>query len=72
MSDDIGSHEVPVPCPGCGQENRKSLRWLKDNDTIICERCGARITLNKQGPEALDEIESSLANIRNMLKGFGR
>lgn len=69
---DLGSHEVPIPCPGCGHENRKSLRWLEDNDTLTCEGCGANITIQKEKPGALDEIESSITQLRDTLKKFGR
>jgi hypothetical protein len=27
----LDDHKVDIACPKCGHENRKSVRWLRDN-----------------------------------------
>jgi hypothetical protein len=30
---------VPIPCPGCGHVNNKSVGWLKSIDDFVCAGC---------------------------------
>ena len=64
--------EIPIKCPKCQTEIKKSLGWLKANNELVCS-CGARILLDKDqftGP--MQEIDQSLESLDKALKNFGK
>ena len=68
MSDKLEEIEIPVPCPGCGNNNLKSVRWLKAHCELACCVCDETIKLDDHGfRDAVLDAEKSIARIR---KGF--
>jgi transposase-like protein len=41
----LDDREIAFNCPKCGQENRKTIGWLKANHSFTCAGCGAAATI---------------------------
>lgn len=35
----VSNQELSIPCPRCGHETKKTVAWLKRNETFTCEKC---------------------------------
>ncbi|KQS74200.1 hypothetical protein ASG25_01940 [Rhizobium sp. Leaf384] len=64
---------IDIPCPKCGHETRKSVAWIKANESLICEGCGATIKIEaEQFIAGIDEAEKALAKLRKSFGKFGK
>jgi peptide subunit release factor 1 (eRF1) len=41
------SDDLPLACPKCHAETRKSLRWVQENTFFTCASCGAAVLIDK-------------------------
>jgi hypothetical protein len=65
MASELEDIEIPVPCPGCGNNTLKSLKWLKANDDLTCSICSETVHLDDHGfRDALRDAEKSVARLR--------
>ncbi len=66
----LDQQEIDIPCPQCGHESSKSVRWLQANERFTCA-CGAVIVLEheqfragiKQAEKSLNELGETLAKL---------
>jgi hypothetical protein len=66
MASKLDEIEIPVPCPGCGNNNLKSILWLKAHHRLACRVCDVTIQLDDHGfRDAILDAEKSIARIRN-------
>jgi len=35
--------ELQCECPRCGKSAYHTVRWLKDNNCVVCERCASAL-----------------------------
>ncbi len=54
--------KIAIPCPDCGTETEKTVRWLRRYQTMKCQNCGAVIVL--QVEEILSAVRE--AEIRRL------
>lgn len=65
MADVLEEIEIPVPCPACGNNNLRSVRWLRAGRPLACGSCGETINLDSRGiRDAIRDAEKSIARIR--------
>ena len=65
MGNQLEEIEIPVPCPGCGSNTLKSIRWLKGHQKLACRACAQPINLDDHGfRAAILDAERSIARIR--------
>lgn len=68
MTDDLEEIEIPVPCPECGNNTLKSVRWLKAHCKLACGACNEAIQLDDRGfRDAVLDADKIIARIR---RGF--
>lgn len=61
--------DIDVPCPGCGHENRKTMRWLRDNTQMTCGGCGQPVILeNQQLRRDMDDLDQSFGELRRAIE----
>lgn len=72
LSDGFWGHEVGVPCPNCGTENKTTLKQVQRGERITCRGCGKHIKLEATGDDmrsvakAMDDLERSLKRLGNI------
>ena len=66
----IRDAQISFPCPKCGDEIRKSLGWLDDHDTVVCDTCDTRIGLHKKDFQAVSQIDRKLTELGKPFKGI--
>lgn len=64
MATGLDDLEIPVPCPGCGNNTLRSLGWLKLHDEMSCSTCNESVDLDDHGfRDALRDAEKSVARL---------
>lgn len=61
----IESQELLFTCKSCGHEIKKSVRWIKSNNIIVCV-CGAEDTFDSE------QVLSVFNKITNEFAAFDR
>ena len=61
--------EINPACPKCGQDHRKTVRWLREEGSFDCFMCGTRISI-EDAPirSALRHIEQVSQELDRMLE----
>ncbi len=59
---------LDIPCPDCGKNAEKSVRWLKANKKLTCSGCGQTIDL--QSDQFRREIAKAEKSIADFMKKF--
>ena len=49
LKDSLMSQEITVQCPGCGADNRVTLRQCEQGARITCSGCAEQVKLNLSG-----------------------
>lgn len=68
--------ELPIPCPKCGHQTKKSIAWIKANDKFVCAGCGSTVNVQaeqllaglKQLDETIDDLRRKIRDINKPLK----
>lgn len=59
---------LPLPCPNCGNQQHKTVAWIKANDTLHCP-CGTEIRLDReQLLDGLRSVENRLKDLQNAFR----
>ena len=61
---------LSIPCPQCGQQVQKSLRWIKNNNQITCAGCGVAFALDPQ--PLLTGIKAANKALKQLLPRGGK
>lgn len=71
MSLDIDSKSLNIPCPKCGDKTPETIGNIKNNATVTCSGCGISLNLKAEDfREGIEQLEASIANLKNVFKGF--
>ena len=69
----LDDSKIDIPCPKCGHKRSERIGKLKMNPKLTCSRCGTIIDISAdQLRKAVDEIERSLAKLRDSLGELGK
>lgn len=55
--------DIGISCDSCGDQTNKSMRWIRNNDELLCG-CGRQIRLDA------DLFRSQVARIEQSFAGF--
>jgi len=65
----LDDQSVDIPCPNCGHDNRRKIRWLKANKILICAACRERIHLeSKQFLRSVKDAEKAVDDFARGIK----
>lgn len=64
---------VLLPCPGCGEKTRKTIRWFKTNpDSFVCSGCGETVHLDPEDVAQLlsvfDHVDERIADVERSIE----
>ena len=56
---------VDIVCGDCGEQHRKTIRWLRDYTNLTCEGCGSEIALQNELLRGnIDELDRVMRGLR--------
>ena len=56
---------VDIVCGDCGEQHRKTIRWLRDYTNLTCEGCGSEIALQNELLRGnIDELDRVMRSLR--------
>ena len=61
---------IVIPCPQCGIQIVKSLKWLDEHDALTCHLCATVIPVDEEGLSGLGEIARTLGRLKSTLRHF--
>jgi len=72
---DLSQEKIDFDCPGCGRNNRVTLKQVANQATITCVGCREQIHLKDNGGSAKKTINSTNKAFRELdsaIKKLGR
>jgi hypothetical protein len=58
---------IGFPCPQCGLRTKKTIAWIKANDTLSCGGCGGVIPLERDFLRRPLEDDKSIDHLKRAL-----
>ncbi|PZR89899.1 MAG: hypothetical protein DLM68_05360, partial [Hyphomicrobiales bacterium] len=55
-------------CPQCAHETKKTITWIKANDTLSCEGCGDVIPFERDFLRGIHEDDKSIDHLKGISK----
>lgn len=72
MTLSVDSHELELPCAKCGRKTKKSIGWIKTNNSFVCA-CGTTIRLDAdQFRGEIAKVDKAIADLEHTIKSFGK
>ena len=59
---DLKQAEIPLPCPKCGAETKRTMKQLSEKLAYYCFNCGIKIDINLQG-DSIDRIADAIGEV---------
>jgi hypothetical protein len=56
------------PCPQCAHKTKKTIAWIKANNSLSCEGCGGVIHLNRDFLKVPREDDKSIEHLKRALE----
>ena len=58
---------IGFSCPQCAYKTKKTVAWIKANDTLSCDGCGGVIPLKRDFLNGLHKGDKSIDHIKRVL-----
>lgn len=63
--------EIEIPCPKCSVKAKKTIAWVKANDSLTCSGCDETIHVDKSGLiDGLQQVDRGIDGFRRKLKSM--
>lgn len=72
MAGFLDSHEIELPCGGCGRKTKKAIGWINSHQQFTCP-CGAvtRLNTDKFKP-GIAKANAAFKKLEDTIKSIGR